>query len=30
VVAVGKDVERLPSIATGVTLALSDVSMSGA
>jgi PmbA protein len=30
VVAVGKDVERLPSIATGVTLALTDVSMSGA
>ena len=29
VVAVGKDLERLPSVASGVTLALSDVSMSG-
>lgn len=30
VVAIGSDVERLPSSATGVTLAVADVSMSGA
>jgi PmbA protein len=30
IVAVGNDVERLPSSATGLTLALEDVSMSGA
>jgi PmbA protein len=30
VVAIGNDLERLPSLATGVTLAVSDVSMSGA
>jgi PmbA protein len=30
VVAIGKDLERLPSNAAGLTLAVSDVSMSGA
>jgi hypothetical protein len=30
IVAVGNDVERLPSSALGLTLALDDVSMSGA
>ena len=30
VVAIGNDIERLPSSATGLTLALDDVSMSGA
>jgi PmbA protein len=30
VVAIGNDVERLPSSATGLTLAIADVSMSGA
>jgi PmbA protein len=30
VVAIGNDLERLPSLAAGVTLAVSDVSMSGA
>ena len=30
IVAIGNDVERLPSSATGVTLAIGDVSMSGA
>ena len=30
IVAIGNDVERLPSTATGVTLAIGDVSMSGA
>jgi PmbA protein len=30
IVAIGADVERLPSMATGLTLAIADVSMSGA
>ncbi len=30
VVAIGNDVERLPSSATGLTLALGDISMGGA
>jgi hypothetical protein len=30
VVAIGDDLERLPSNAAGVTLAVADVSMSGA
>ncbi|MCU4185354.1 TldD/PmbA family protein [Acidiferrimicrobium sp. IK] len=30
IVAIGNDIERLPSSATGVTLAIADVSMSGA
>ncbi len=30
IVAVGNDLERLPSVASGVTLAIADVSMSGA
>jgi PmbA protein len=30
IVAIGSDVERLPSMATGLTLAIADVSMSGA
>ena len=30
IVAIGADIERLPSMATGLTLAIADVSMSGA
>ncbi|MHB1535471.1 MAG: metallopeptidase TldD-related protein, partial [Acidimicrobiales bacterium] len=30
IVAIGNDVERLPSSASGVTLAIADVAMSGA